>query len=426
MVVSLGGTALERVVVVGGGLIGLHSAYYLARAGVSVTVLERGHVGDGAARFNAGLVITEVTPLPAPGLMRETLATAFLPGSAVSVSPRMTPAELRFFFRFARHCDAARHARSFAALLDLNKSCFALYDELAAAGLAAGIRDNGYLVCCLSEQAAARSWSDYDRMPAAVTSRPGPLLDAAGLREVEPGLSGDLRAGFLRIGERWIDASPYVDRLAHAIVEAGGRIIEGAPVTTIDDGRTEVVAHSSAGAFAADRVVVAAGIWSEEICRALGVPLGMQAGKGYSFTVGGAELPQRPLYFSEAHAVATPLEKRLRIAGTMQFGGAPDHLDRRRIEAMVRAVSPLLPGYDWTAIDDEWVAPRPMTPDGLPLIGWLSGSRRVLVASGHNMLGLTLGPPTGRLVAKLVCDEPLDVDLQPFAPDRFAGRRARR
>ncbi len=228
-------------------------------------------------------------------------------------------------------------------------------------------------------------------------------------------------AGFLHIDERWVDASPFVDRLGRAIVDAGGRVVEGARVTSVRETSSEVVVHSSAGNHAADHVVIAAGVWSEDICRELGVRLGMQPGKGYSFSVGGAEIPRRLLYFGDAHAVATPIDGRVRIAGTMEFDGTRERFNRRRVEAMVRAVSPLLPGLDWSDVADEWVAPRPMTPDGLPLIGWLHGSRRVLVASGHNMLGLTLGPPTGRLIAGLVCDEAVAVDLQPFSPGRFAS-----
>ena len=412
--------AARTAVVVGGGLVGLNCAYHLARAGVAVTVLERGHIGGGAARFNAGMVTTSVTPLPEPGLLRSTVGTAFLPDSAIRVSPRLTAGEALFFTRFARFCNETRYVRGLEALLELNRDCYALYDELESAGVAAGLERSGYLICCSSAETAASCWAAYDAMPA-VVGRPGPVLEGAALRELEPALSPKAGAGFLHIDERWVDASPFVDRLGRAIVDAGGRVVEGARVTSVRETSSDVVVHSSAGNHAADHVVIAAGVWSEDICRELGVRLGMQPGKGYSFSVGGAEMPRRLVYFSDAHAVATPIDGRVRIAGTMEFDGTRDRFNRRRVEAMVRAVSPLLPGLDWSDVADEWVAPRPMTPDGLPLIGWLHGSRRVLVASGHNMLGLTLGPPTGRLIAGLVCDEPVAVDVQPFSPARFAS-----
>ncbi len=411
-------------VVVGGGLVGLSCAYYLARAGVAVTVLERGHIGDGAARFNAGMVTTSVTPLPAPGLLQNTIGTAFLPDSAIRVSPRLTVGEALFFMRFTKFCSKAWYSRSLDALLDLNRECFDLYDELETAGAVTDLKRTGYLILCSSRESAAACRLEYDRMPVAV-GRPGPLLEGAELSEAEPALAPGAGAGFIHVDERWINASSFVDSVARAIVDNGGRIVEGARVTAVRESSSGVVVHSSAGNHTADHAVVAAGIWSQDICRELGLRLGMQAGKGYSFSVGGNRMPQRLIYLNDAHAVATPIaDGRVRIAGTMEFDGTRDRFNRRRIEAMVRAVSPLLPGLDWTDLADEWVAPRPMTPDGLPLIGWLNGSRRVLVASGHNMLGLTLGPPTGRLIAGLICGASAEVDLRPFSPVRFTVGRS--
>jgi len=414
-----------KAIVVGAGLVGLNCAYFLSRAGVAVTVLERGRMGAGAARFNAGMVTTSVTPLPAPGLLQSTVGTAFLADSAIRVSPRLTAGEALFFARFARFCTKDWYARGLRALLDLNKDCFGLYDEFEVAGVIDDLERAGYLILCSNRESAEACWAEYDEMPAAV-GRPGPILEGDGLREIEPALSPGDGAGFLHIDERWVDASPFVDRLGSAIVDGGGRIIEGARVTSVRETATDAVVHSSAGNYAADYVVVAAGAWSEDICRESGVGLGLQPGKGYSFSVGGEPMPKRLIYFDDAHAVATPLDgRRLRIAGTMEFDGTRDYFNRRRIDAMVRAVSPYLSGFDWSDLADEWVAPRPMTPDGLPLIGWLYDSRRVLVASGHNMLGLTLGPATGRLIAALICGDPPNVDVRPFSPVRFAFGRGR-
>jgi D-amino-acid dehydrogenase len=120
--------------------------------------------------------------------------------------------------------------------------------------------------------------------------------------------------------------------------------------------------------------------------------------------------------------VATPIGGRLRIAGTMELDGSFDRMNRRRIEAMVSAAQPWFRGVDWARRTDEWVAPRPMTPDGLPLIGALPGHPRLFVASGHNMLGLTLAPSTGRVIADLVTFGETSVDIAPFSPARFAWR----
>jgi len=133
-------------------------------------------------------------------------------------------------------------------------------------------------------------------------------------------------------------------------------------------------------------------------------------------------MPRRVLNFPGAHVIVTPMGERLRVAGTMEFDGTYDRFDRRRIEAIVRGVSPYFRGVEWAERSEEWVGPRPMTPDGLPYIGPLPGRSRVFVAAGHNMLGVTLAPATGKVVAGLVLSGDPGIDLAPFSPSRFARR----
>jgi D-amino-acid dehydrogenase len=145
----------------------------------------------------------------------------------------------------------------------------------------------------------------------------------------------------------------------------------------------------------------------------------MQAGKGYSFSVFPESMPRRALHLPDGHVAVTPMNDRLRIAGTMEFDGTFDRFEPRRVEAMVAAASPYLRGIDWNGRSDEWVGPRPMTPDGLPMIGHLEGQSRIFVATGHNMLGVTLAPATGRVIADLMLRAEVPFDLSPFSPNRF-------
>jgi D-amino-acid dehydrogenase len=233
-------------------------------------------------------------------------------------------------------------------------------------------------------------------------------------------VSEHTRAGFVQPGERWIDPSGLVDRLTDALRAMDVEVVEGARVTQVREDGGRVVVESSLGRFEGEAVVVTAGAWSRELCRALGTRLSMQPGKGYSFSVRPRSVPRRVLNFPDAHVIATPMGERLRFAGTMEFDGTYDRFDRRRIEAIVRGVSPYLRGIDWADRSEEWVGPRPMTPDGLPYIGLLPGRSRVFVAAGHNMLGVTLAPPTGKVVADLVLSGDPGIDLRPFSPERFA------
>jgi D-amino-acid dehydrogenase len=412
-------TGAHRVVVVGGGLLGLACAFYLTEAGLPVVVLERGHVGGGASRYNAGLIVSAVSPLPEPGMLGAVARSMFRGDRALFVSPKQPTAAIRFFLGFARNCTATAYARGEAALVGLNARSFDLYRDLQARGIAAGLTDSGYLMCCSDAGVAQASRRHYERLPHLV-SPPGPLLEGAAITAAEPSLSRCVAAAFMRPRELWCDAAPFVDMLAKALRDSGCEIVEGARVTAVHDTASGVEVHSSGGRYRAMAAVVAAGVWSGELCRAAGVRLGMQPGKGYSFSVQPQVLPRRVLYFPEASVVATPIGRRLRLSGTMELDGTTERFNGRRIEAMVRAVGPFLQGIDWNDRAGEWVGPRPMTPDGLPLIGRLPRSRHVFVAAGHNMLGLTLAPATGRIIADMVTGQKPEMDLAPFAVDRFS------
>lgn len=409
----------DHVIVVGGGLVGLCSAYYLGKAGLPVTVLERGTVGGGASRFNAGEITSSVSPLPGPGVVREVAGTVFRSDGAVYLSPRQAVRGARFFTRFLRNCSRPAYDAGLAAIVALNQRSFPLFDELAAAGPAAGMRTDGYLICCPSEEAAREAREHYLELPHLVAP-PGPLLQGDDLRAVEPALSPAMGHGFLRPQERWINPSPFVDGLADALRDRGVEIVEGAEVVGLRERGDTVEVLTRAGAFQGQTAVIAAGVWSDDLCRRLDVPLCMQPGKGYSFTVGVETMPERVTVFSDEYVVATPEGERLRIAGTMEFDGSREGLNTRRIEAMVKAVRHFLPGADWDHRADEWVAPRPMTADGLPFVGRLHDSSRILVATGHNMLGLTLAPATGAVIADLAVGNDPGLDLAPFSPRRFA------
>jgi D-amino-acid dehydrogenase len=171
--------------------------------------------------------------------------------------------------------------------------------------------------------------------------------------------------------------------------------------------------------------VIAAGVWSRALCRGLGVDIDLMPGKGYSFSVPADPQPSRLIHLGAAKVVLTPLGDRLRVAGTMEFDRDPDRFRQRRVDAIIAAARPYLRDADWTRREQEWMGPRPMTPDGLLLIGRLPGSPEVLVATGHNMLGLMLAPATGRLVAGLLSGAADPALAAHFDPARTARRRRR-
>ncbi|MFD7502104.1 NAD(P)/FAD-dependent oxidoreductase [Streptomyces sp. NPDC059850] len=415
------GTAPSSVTVVGGGVVGLVCAHYLSAAGLRVTVLERDRLGSGASRGNAGEVCPDlVEPLAAPGVIGTALRGLHRPDSALAVHPSTSAALLRFLVRFGLRATARHYDRGASALGALAQGTFGLFEELEALGVDGDAHKDGFLFAFPSREYAAKALTAFRGLGAPIAT--GGLLTGAALADTEPALTEGARAGFV-VDDQWsLDPGLFVDRLAERLRRQGVELVEGARVSAVTDraGRTEV--RTSAGTYRGDAVVVAAGIWSRELVRGLGVDIDLVAGKGYSFSVAAEPPPARLVHLGAAKVVLTPMGKRVRVAGTMEFERDPDRFRRRRVEAIVAAARPYLRHADWDDLQEEWVGPRPMTPDGLPLIGRVPGHSRVLLATGHNMLGLMLAPATGRLVAGLLTGDADPALSSAFAPVRCARR----
>ena len=427
----------QRVAVVGGGIVGLSVAWHLQRYDVDVIVLEQGRIGEGASWGNAGWLTPALArPLPDPHVLRFGLRALLDPASPVYLPPTADPATWRFLLGFARHCTAPAARRAMAALAPLNRQAIAAFDELADVHAVPRTRDaQPFLACFGSTQEAmalVRELQDLEEHG----QRPhfdyltGPQVHAA-----EPALGAGVAAAVALRGQRYLHPPLFVASLRAAVEEAGGVVREGSTVTGV---RRDVaglrVVTATGEDLRVDAVVLCGGAGSGDLLREHGVRRPVQAGRGYSFSVTGAEVPSGPVYFPVERIACTPLHDpwvterdeqwrplpvtpRLRIAGMMEFRphGAP--LDPRRIEAIVAAVRPLLPGVDLDDRQDEWVGSRPCTTDGLPLIG-PTRTPGVHVATGHGMWGVVHGPLTGRLLAEQVVTGRASPLLRPFRPTR--------
>lgn len=403
------------VAIAGGGLIGLFVADSLERRGLRVVVLERGIVGGGASRGNAGEIVPEmVLPLASPGTILRTVATGWRPTSALHVSRRIPFATAVFLLRLALHAQPGRYARNADALQALAADGRDLFRRLDDAGVTLGANEKGFLYVYREAQRSRASRSRHLARGLTV----GPALDAGALRELEPMLGPSARAGFLVEGLWSLDPSLLVDTLAAHLRARGVEIREHSEVVAVRETDEGVSMETPHGSVAAQHGVVAAGIWSVELCRALGTRLPLVAGKGYGFDIRPARPIERVIQFDEAHVVATPMGGRVRMAGTMEFDEDAERLNGGRVASLIAAVQGFVTGVDWSERTGEWVGPRPMTVDGMPYIGRLRDGGRVIVAAGHNMHGLSLGPATGELVAELVSD-PRAPGAHPFSPVRL-------
>lgn len=441
MTMATGPTGVPQdVLVLGGGIIGLCTTYSLITAGHRVTIVDRDRLGSGAARGNAGEVTPlNVLPLAGPNMLQETVRGILSRRHYLSIAPLALPTLATFGLSFLAHCTPRRLAAGTQALDQLVGGAFAAYDRYQLGGVSLSGGGTGYLYTHQDPAAlAAFRTSLMHRSHHLGMVAPEPIITGSEMFETEPALSHSAQAAFIAPSERYLDPEILVDDLCARIRAARAQIIEHTEVIRVetDDSLPTAIVRTTRGdeRLRASRIVIACGARTGKVLAASGqrVParLRVQSGRGYSFTVGTSTLPSRLLGSLDQRTVAIPLSGRLRIVGLMDFDGSPGRFDPRRVQQLARRASTFLRDVDWDDVSDEWMGPRPMTPSGLPVISVLPKDPRILVATGHNMHGVSLGPVTGELVTALVEGRPgtvsgANIDMRPFAlhtPTRGRGR----
>ncbi|WP_404436561.1 FAD-binding oxidoreductase [Microbacterium aerolatum] len=408
-----------RAVVVGGGVVGLCTAWFLQEHGAEVTVIEREVIGAGASHGNAGWVTPGMAaPLPEPSVLRGGGAMLLSPNAPVSIRPAIDPDLVRFLFGFARNATTTRWQHGMAALAPLNRAAFDAFDVLGAAGVTAGAGTVSDIVAAWASPRQRQAFAEELRHMASF----GVSIDAEEVggdeaRALQPALSSRIGAGLVLRAQRFVEPRALSDALALSVAERGGRIRTGRTVTGISATPREVVVRTKDDDVVADHVVIATGAELTRLARPFGVRRVVQAGRGYSFSVSPADLPTAPIYLPAARLACTPLRGRLRIAGLMEFSRPHASFLPRRIRTMTAAASALLTGVDFEDRHEEWVGSRPVTADGIPFIG-RTRDPRVHVAGGHGMWGVTLGAVTGRMLARQVMSGEASPELAAFDPLR--------
>jgi D-amino-acid dehydrogenase len=405
-------------VVVGGGAIGVAAAYELARRGAEVVLLERApRLGAGCSEGNAGLLVpSHASPLATPANLRSGVRLLFEPEGPLKVHPR---AELLpWLVRFAR-ASTPRRARDATALMrELCVEALELHAELAAAGLPTGFQRRGVLNVYSTPAGFAAGRREAAEHAAAGLRHE--VLDGAAATALEPAL-GACAGAVYYADEAHGDPGAFVSALARAAADAGARIRPDTEVLGLEvrGGRATHLA-TTGGRLSTATVVLAAGAWTGRLAREASLFLPVTGGKGYHVELeGNRGDPRIPLFLQEERVVVTPFPGRVRVAGTLELCGLDLAVDRRRVAAVERAGRagvPVLAGRRTIAI---WRGLRPCTPDGLPVLGRTPAVDNVVVATGHAMLGFTLAPLTGGIVADLVCGRSLDARLGLLRPDRF-------
>ncbi|MBN8249707.1 MAG: FAD-dependent oxidoreductase [Verrucomicrobia bacterium] len=419
--------ANSHTIILGGGIIGLCSAYFAARRGHRVTVVDRSPaVRDGCSFGNAGMVVpSHFTPLAAPGMVALGLKWMWNPESPFYIKPRLDPALLAWGYRFWRSATPHHVKRSAPLLRDLHLASRAAYEELAALpGMDFGLVRRGLLMLCRTEHALEEESAMAAQ--ARALGIPADVLDPRQTAALDPAVTMAVAGSVHYPKDCHLSPGQFMAALEREAVRMGVEFRWGQEVVSAQrasDGRIAALRLESGEALGGDQFVLAAGSWSEGLARSLGLKIPLQAGKGYSLTVTHPrQLPALCSIFTEARVAVTPMGGSLRFGGTMEIAGLNEHINPARVRGIIRSVPEYFP--EFTPEDFEGIAPwrglRPCSPDGLPYLGRSARHPNLVVATGHAMMGLSLGPVSGRIVADLVSEEPPGFDLAMLAPERFA------
>lgn len=419
------GPAPEHVIVVGAGMVGLSTAWFLQQQGVRVTVLERSAVAAGASWGNAGWITPAMAiPLAEPAVLKYGLKSLLDPSAPLHVPVSIDPPLWSFLARFAARCTGPTWRKTMAALVPINVQALDAYDELETdQALTTRLSSGPILAAFREDKHADGLLREFEQIKAAGLELDFSDVHGAAIQQMAPVVAPHVRRAIRIDGQRFMDPGEYVASLASAVRARGAEIREGADVRGLRHGPGGISMDLvGAPSEQADAVVLATGAWLPHLARQFGVRTSLRAGRGYSFSVAqptDERTVRNPIYFPYERIICTPLgdSGRIRIGGTMEFQPIDAPLNVKRIESIVANAAPLIEGLDLDDRQDEWVGARPVTVDGLPLVGPTSAPG-VWVHGGHGMWGMCQGPATARLLAQEMTTGVTPKALQPLRPTR--------
>lgn len=414
----------RHILVVGGGVVGVCCAYFLAKRGTRVIVLERDQIGRAASYGNAGCIAPSHPPINKPGRVRQALKSLFDPLSPLYVAPTFDPALARWLWSFSRTCTEKHVEYSMKILGPLGHASRALFDELIETEkLGCWFRREGYYEIYLTElglesaKKEIRMLSHYGFHPEVV---PG-----AELRKREPAINDYVVGGIFYPEAATIDPYQFVLEMAKRAEQYGATFRTTSEVISLRNvnDRVQGVRLQNGDSIEADSVVLTAGAYSVPLLRKHGIRFPLQAAKGYhrdcESKPGGAPLLGQACVLGENMVFCTPMDGFVRFAGTLELSGVNHEIRRPRLEQLTKAAGRYFRTMGDAVVKSEWCGLRPCLPDGLPAVGAVSRYPGLFVATGHAMMGLTLGPVTGKLISECVLDGSPSIDIAALRPDRF-------
>ena len=416
----------KRVLIIGGGVIGLSTAYYCSQRGWRVTLVERNPAQrDSCSSQNAGMIVpSHFIPLAAPGMVKLGLKWMWNPASPFYIKPRLSLELFDWAWKFWR-ASTAEHVRRAAPLIrDLSFASRACFEELAALpGNDFGLVKKGLLMLCKSQHAL----DEESKMAAQAVALgiPAEVLDAKQTAALDPDVRMDIAGSIYFPKDCHLQPDRFLNGLQNQLTAASAQFIWNGEVIGWRVGRDRhvgAVRLRDGREIEADEFILCGGSWSPSVVQGLGLKIPIQAGKGYSLTLPKPrQLPQLCSIFTEARVAATPMGRSLRFGGTMEIAGLNEDINPVRVRGIINSVARYYPEFTSADFDgiQPWRGLRPCSPDGMPYVGRTAKFTNLSLATAHAMMGLSLGPITGRVMAEIISGEKPKFDLAQLLPDRY-------
>ena len=414
----------KHIVLCGAGVIGLCTAHFLTQRGHRVTIIERDAENhDGCSFGNAGMIVpSHFIPLAAPGAVARGLKWMLNPKSPFYIRPRFDAGLADWCWKFFRAANAGHVERAAPLLRDLHLASRKIFEELAdGTSNDFGLVRRGLLMLCAKQPTLDHEALIAER--ARALGVPASVVTPAEAAALDPGVRLNIAGAVHFPLDCHLTPQRFLATLKRLLREGGATFLWSHEVTGWRCDRDRIAAALTAkGEITADEFVLAGGAWSPEIVRDLGLRLPMQPGKGYSLTLEKPRrLPQLCSILAEASVAVTPMGSALRIGGTMELSGLDPTVRRERVAQIIEAVPNYFPEFhaEDFANAPVWHGFRPCSPDGLPFVGRFARYANLCAATGHAMMGLSLAPITGRLVAEILSGEKPSIPIDALRPDRF-------
>jgi len=413
--------ANSDIIIIGGGIIGVSTAYALAREGVPVTLIEKRGICNGSSYGNAGMICPcHSTPIPGPGVLWQGIKWMLNPESPFYIRPRLDPELTAWLWQFRGFCNEDAYHRAIPPLREMQRASLPLYQEwITRENLDCDFEKVGGLELFLTREKHEEGRHYVEEMRGFGLDME--WLDRDATHALEPALRPEVIGGIHYKEDAHVNPAKFVHGLTEAAKRLGVKMLTQTQVLGFErEGQKVKIVRTSKGDFRPKQVVLAAGAWSARVLQGLGIRMPLQAAKGYSVTMKRPKVsPRIPLHLAEARMAVTPMGPVLRYAGTLELSGISTTINERRVNAIRRGAARYLVDSSSREEVEVWSGMRPVAPDGLPYIGRVRTLSNLVVATGHAMLGVSMGPITGKVVGEIVRDVTPSVDVGVFGVERF-------